>query len=157
LAELFRRSGAILFVGYSVSDPAIRYIVDAFAADRGDKENHVAPAYIFVASGSVQDERTWKSRGVEPLTYEPKDNHRLLHETLRSCAARYATGMFDRASIVLEFGSRSPLGALDREAISQLAWALREPSGYTARRFADLNPAAPIAWLDYCMVRDCLD
>jgi SIR2-like domain len=148
LAELFRRSGAILFVGYSVSDPAIRYIVDAFAADRGDKASHVAPAYIFVESGSIQDERTWKSRGVESLTFDPKDNYRLLHETLRRCAERYATGMFDRASIVLEFGSRSPLGTLDREAISQMTWALNEPSGYAARRFAELHPPAPIAWLD---------
>lgn len=33
LTELFLRTRAILFVGYSVSDPVIKYIVEAFAAE----------------------------------------------------------------------------------------------------------------------------
>jgi hypothetical protein len=148
LAELFRRSAAVLFVGYSVSDPAIRYVVDAFAAERGDKSAHVATAHILIATGTVQDERTWTSRGVETITYDPRDNHRLFHETLRNCANHYATGMFDRASIVHKYGSHSPLAALDREAVSQLTWALRDTSGHAARRFAEFDPPAPIAWLD---------
>jgi hypothetical protein len=148
LAELFRQSTAVLFVGYSVSDPAIRYVVDAFAADRGDTRGHVAVAYIITASGDAQDERTWKSRGIEPIVYDPRDNHRLLHETLRNCANRYATGLFDRASIVLEYGSQSPsgvLGAPDEGAISQMTWALKD--GYAARKFAKLDPPPSIAWL----------
>ncbi len=149
LTELFRRSAAVLFIGYSVSDPAIRYIVDAFAADRGDQRSHVAVAYILSgAAVPAEDERTWKSRGIEPISYNPRDNHVLLHETLRNCAAQYRTGFFDRASIVLKYGSRSPIGSLDREAISQITWALKDATGHAARRFAELTPPAPIDWLD---------
>jgi hypothetical protein len=148
LGELFRRSAAILFVGYSVSDPAIRYIVDAFAADRDQGGSRIAAAYILVAADDhMPAERTWKSRGVEPIVYDPRENHRLLHETLRYCGARRGVGLFDRISIVRDFGPKSPLGRLDGEAVSQVTWALKEPTGHIARRFSELDPAAPVAWL----------
>jgi hypothetical protein len=151
LAELFHRSEAILFLGYSVSDPAIRYIVDAFAADRPNEGAHTATAYIL--SGSTpdrakQDARTWRSRGIEPIMYDVRDNHRLLHETIRNCAKRYRMGLFDRTSIILEYSAHSPSATLDSEAVSQVTWALRDVDGHTARAFAKLNPSPPIKWLD---------
>lgn len=149
LGELFRRSEAVLFVGYSVSDPAIRYVVDAFAADRGDRGSHVAVAYVLSGPDlPAQDEQTWKSRGIEPISYDPREDHILLHETLKSCASQYRTGFFDRASIVLKYGSHSPAASMDRESISQITWALRDATGHAARRFSELSPPAPIDWLD---------
>jgi len=148
LTDLFRRSQAVLFVGYSVSDPAIRYIVDAFAAERLAADSHVATAYILTTAGPTQNEQTWKSRGIEPIIYDSQDHHRLLHETLRNCAGPYAAGLFDRPAIVLEYGSHNPVGALDQVAISQMTWAIRDVSGHAARRFAGIRPPAPISWLD---------
>ena len=121
--------------------------MDAFAADRDEDETRIATAYILVAADGIQAERTWKSRGVEPIVFDPRENYRLLHDTLRHCADRYVAGLFDRSSIVHEFGSQSPLGALDKDAVSQMTWALNEPTGHTARRFSELTPVAPIAWL----------
>jgi hypothetical protein len=146
LSELFRRASAILFVGYSVSDPAVRYIVDAFAADRSGHADRIAKAYLLL--GGTENEQTWRSRGIEPIVYDSRDNQRLLHETLQNCAKRYRSGFFDRESIVLEYGGTSPLGGLDDEAISQVTWALSDKSGHAARRFADLSPPAPIDWLE---------
>jgi hypothetical protein len=152
LTELFRRTQAILFVGYSVSDPAIRYIVDAFAADRANREYQVAKAFILdgaQADEALQHERTWKSRGIEPIVYDPTDNHRLLHETLQNCAKRYAAGYFDRDSIILEYGSQTPLGSLEDEVTSQVKWALQDESGHAARKFARVSPPPPLAWLEH--------
>jgi hypothetical protein len=148
LTDLFRRSQAVLFVGYSVSDPAIRYIVDAFAAERLAADSHVATAFILTTAGPTQYEQTWKSRGIEPIIYDSRDHHRLLHETLRNCASRYAAGLFDRPAIVLEYGSHNPVGALDQVAISQMTWAIRDVTGHAARRLAGIIPPAPISWLD---------
>jgi len=153
LAEMFRRTAAVLFIGYSVSDPAVRYIVDAFAADRSNPDAHVARAYILdgaLAEHSERDARTWRSRGIEPLIYDTRDgtDNSLLHETIRNCAKKYRRGFFDRDSIVIEYGARSPLGGLEPEAVSQIAWALRDPSGHAARQFAALEPPAPLDWLD---------
>jgi hypothetical protein len=147
LSELFRRASAILFVGYSVSDPAVRYIVDAFAADRPGHTDRIAKAYLLL--GGTENEQTWKSRGIEPIVYDSRDGHKLLHETLQNCAKRYRSGFFDRESIVLEYGGKSPLGGLDDEAISQVTWALNDKSGHAARRFADLDPPPPIEWLRF--------
>jgi hypothetical protein len=146
LSELFRRASAILFVGYSVSDPAIRYIVDAFAADRSGQTARIAKAFLLL--GGTESSETWNSRGIEPIVYDPRDDHTLLHETLRNCAKRYRSGFFDRESIVLEYAPQSPLGGLDPESISQITWALSDESGYAARRFAGLDPPPPIEWLD---------
>ncbi|MDQ2777320.1 MAG: SIR2 family protein [Acidobacteriota bacterium] len=152
LAELFRRSAAILFVGYSVSDPAIRYLVDAFAADRADEGARAAKAYIL--AGSIKehvskDERTWRSRGLVPLTYEICDgDHRLLHDTLRICAKRYKMGLFDRTSIIREYGTYSPVLRLDKAAVSQITWALQDSTGHSARYFATLTPSPPLDWLE---------
>jgi hypothetical protein len=146
LAELFRRSSAILFVGYSVSDPAVRYTVDAFAADRSGQADRIAKAYL-LAPGS-ETAQTWSSRGIEPIIYDDRDDHGLLHQTLRNCAKRYRSGFFDRDSIVLEYGSQNPLSGLEPEAISQITWALNDGSGHAARRFGELDPTPPIDWLD---------
>ncbi len=151
LAELFRRTSAVLFIGYSVSDPAIRYIVDAFAADRANQESRVAKAYLFTGASpdyAAQDEKTWKSRGIDPIIYDPRDDHHLLHETIQCCAKRYRSGFFDRESIVLEYGRQSPLGGLDQEAISQITWALNDESGHAARGFARIDPAPSLEWLE---------
>jgi hypothetical protein len=152
LSELFRRAAAILFVGYSVSDPAVRYIVDAFAADRANQDSRVARAYSFTGTTSdkaLLDERTWRSRGIAPIIYEVQgDDHRLLHETIQSCARRYRNGFFDRDSIVIEYGAQSPRGGLGQEAISQITWALNEKTGHAARTFSELVPAPALEWLD---------
>jgi hypothetical protein len=154
LSELFRRASAILFVGYSVSDPAVRYIVDAFAADRSGQTDRIAKAYLLI--GGSDNTQTWSNRGIEPIVYDPREGHRLLHETLKNFAKRYRSGFFDRESIVLEYGTQSPLGGLDSEAISQITWALGDKSGHAARCFADLIPSPPIDWLDILEEADLL-
>ena len=46
MTELFRRSSAILL--WDVSDPAIKYIVEAFAADKAEEGRKVAKSYILL-------------------------------------------------------------------------------------------------------------
>src|SRR5206468_4252068 len=73
-----------------------------------------------------------------------------------NCAKRYKTGLFDRTAIIMEYGSQTPLGALDKEAISQITWALKDANGHTARQFATLKPTPPIDWLEILTAQNLL-
>jgi hypothetical protein len=61
---------------------------------------------------------------------------------------------FSTGSIVLEYGRHSPLSGLESEGISQIIWALREPSGHAARGFAEMEPPAPLDWLEVLEAND---
>ena len=56
LSELFRRF-AVLFVGYSVEDPVVRYMMDAFAADRALGEG-VRKAFVLAGCSRTIRETT---------------------------------------------------------------------------------------------------
>ena len=87
VAQLFQ-SFTVVFVGYSVSDPVIRYVVDAFAADRAAGEK-VGEAYVFAPHGKGDDAEEalrWRQLGLEPLLYLKDDEHRALHESLQEWA-----------------------------------------------------------------------
>ena len=77
----------VVFVGYSLSDPVMRYLVDAVAAERA-KGRDLGRAYAF--AGYDPEETTveraraeWKARNVEPMLYDKADDHSLLRRTLR--------------------------------------------------------------------------
>jgi hypothetical protein len=145
LTELFRRVSSVLFVGYSVSDPAVRYIVDAFAADRANREFRVAKTYLLT---SEQDEKYWRARGIHPILYDQAGDHRVLHDTLQIWAKKCRSGSTDRDAIIKGYGSISPRAGLDPEPISQVIWALNDKNGHSARTFAGLMPCPPLEWLE---------
>src|SRR5438093_204375 len=68
ISDLFRRF-TVLFVGYSVEDPVIRYMMDAFAADRASGEG-VGPAYVLAGThdlGLKEASDAWEAKGVIPI------------------------------------------------------------------------------------------
>ncbi len=78
ISDLFRRF-AVLFVGYSVEDPVVRYMMDAFAADRALGEG-VGKAYVL--AGSQEADRhvnieAWEAKGIVPLLYDDSDRQEL--------------------------------------------------------------------------------
>ena len=90
LGELFRNF-TVCFVGYSIDDPVLRYMMDALAADRLLGE---APMEMF-AFGSYpkgkedQRAREWEAKNVTPILYREHWNHRYLHRTLHAWADTY--------------------------------------------------------------------
>jgi hypothetical protein len=80
VSELVRRY-TVCFVGYSVSDPVMRYITDAVAADRESGES-LPPMFAFVGyqpGAEAEVEEEWSAKDITPIPYLDEDNHKHLH------------------------------------------------------------------------------
>src|SRR5215204_106597 len=86
VTELFRNF-VVCFVGYSINDPVLRYMMDALAADRMLGES-MAQAYAFGECVPGLEESKiieWKAKGVTPILYDVpalNGSHAALHGTL---------------------------------------------------------------------------
>jgi hypothetical protein len=146
IVEVFRDFQPV-FIGYSIGDPVVSYLVDALAASnrRGGK---LSKGYAFVGAkleefAEVRAE--WIAKGVEPLIYDNKEGHRLLHETFAEWARWHELGLESRVRIINEVGSRPP-NKPDDHHIGQVLWALCDERGATAASWAKMNPPPPLDW-----------
>lgn len=152
VSELFR-SYVVCFVGYSINDPVLRYMTDALAADRLLGET-TPQAWAFgecePGQESVQDEH-WKAKGVTPILYhKPKGSHdhSVLHHTLHVWAKTYDDGALGKERIVVEHALARPSASTPQDNfVARMLWALSDPSGLPAKRFADHKPTPPLEWL----------
>ncbi len=150
VSELFR-SYTVCFVGYSLNDPVLRYMMDALAADRLLGE---FPPEMFAfgefKKGEIETEKQqWLAKNVTPILYKKHSNHHYLHETLSKWAETYRDGLGGKEQIVVTTALINPSNSnLYNEHAQKLAWALSDPSGIPARTFANLQPSPSLAWLD---------
>ncbi|MCA2410537.1 SIR2 family protein [Rhizobium leguminosarum bv. viciae 248] len=150
----------VLFIGYSLNDPVLRYMTDAFAAEdaitrRGQKRS---PAYIFVPyPGTVQpDPKPWQQRQLEPIFYRQAYRHRALTKTLVGWAMARTDYLASASTIIRRYGSRLP-SALEPSQSSDLVWAVcsrPDDKGHGARIFSQLADPPPIEWLNEFERRD---
>jgi len=142
VSELFRNY-TVCFVGYSIEDPVLRYMMDALAAERllGGEPLQM---YAF-ARGSHDDCDDWYAKGVVPIMY---CEHQHLHESIDNWASIYRDGITGKEAIVERIGRSNPQeSSLDDDMTGRLLWALSDPSGGPAKRFADLDPLPSLDWL----------
>ena len=139
------------FVGYSIDDPVLRYMMDALAADSRLGES---PPEMF-AFGSFSKGREearaneWRAKNVTPILYREHWRHAYLHRTLRSWADTYRDGARGKERIVVEYAMARPDTATGRDDfVSRMLWALSDPKGLPAKRFAELNPVPGLDWLE---------
>ena len=148
MTELFRHF-SVLFVGYSLDDPVMRYLLDALAADRklatGPQQAYALVAYAPGTEAAVR--AAWEAREVNPIFYSDEKGHVALHRTLRLWAEQKLNGLTARAAIVRSLAPKDPKTLEPREQ-KQLIWAIRESSSYCAREFSGLEPLPPLGWLD---------
>lgn len=152
VSELFRNY-VVCFVGYSINDPVLRYMMDALAADRllGERTND---AYAFGAcrpGGEAEATLEWRAKGVTPILYHvppgTKD-HSLLHRTLTTWANIYRDGISGREQIVTKYAMSMPTASTKEDNfVGRVLWAVSSDKGIPARRFAEIEPAPPIEWL----------
>ncbi|SDH03865.1 anti-phage defense-associated sirtuin Dsr1 [Nitrosomonas sp. Nm132] len=153
VSELFRNY-VVCFVGYSINDPVLRYMMDALAADRMLGE--VTPqAYALgdCEPGQEHDKTIeWKAKGVTPVLYEvPVGNHDhpALHRTLQAWAETYRDGILGKERIVVDYALARPSASIRQDDfVGRMLWALSHESGLPAKRFADFNPAPALEWLE---------
>lgn len=127
ITELFREF-TVLFVGYSLDDPVMSYMVDALAAERA-KGAALNIAYAFAeydAAGSLSERKArdaWLAKNVEPILYDSKDDHKLLRNTLVEWARIKTDPYRTREQIVLDGIFKLPSGP-DDPIVERVTWAL---------------------------------
>lgn len=149
VTELFRNF-TICFVGYSLGDPVLRYMMDALAADRamGASENEVFALGGYAKNKEAQVEEYWSARGVTPVLYRRDKQHSKLHRTLRKWAETYSAGVAGKERIIVEYSHLRPHESTKQDDfVSRLLWALSDRSGLPAKKFAELDPVPSLEWL----------
>jgi len=157
VTELFSHF-TVLFVGYSVNDPVIRYMTDAIAAERLRGYEVFKQPYVIAHTTPSQrsdNEKTWRAMGIEPVLYTHSHNN--LYNTLKEWGNYIRDGLNAKARIVIKEAPVAPLPPYDQDSsVIQLIDVLSEKTkpnqenvtGYPARIFNELdNPPAPIEWL----------
>lgn len=129
----------VLFIGYSVADPVMNYLVSAISYENqrrrqnnsktvhskdfnGNQENEdETKPTIYAFAGYKKGEREekqnrWKSLGVEPILYKitKDDDHSLLYDTIREWASRKKTGLTGSKNWLKE-KLKSPYKESDKE------------------------------------------
>lgn len=150
LSELLRNF-VVCFVGYSINDPVLRYMMDALAADRllGESTPEMF-AFGNFSKGKEEDaEREWRAKNVTPILYREHWNHAYLHRTLRAWSRTYRDGAQGKEQIVRESAISRPLANTEEDNfVGRVIWALSDPSGLPAKRFAEIDPVPSIEWLE---------
>ena len=152
VSELFRNY-VVCFVGYSINDPVLRYMMDALAADRMLGE--VTPqAWALGDCEPGQEHRKtieWEAKGVTPILYEVaagSHDHSVLHQTLHAWADTYRDGILGKERIVVSHALARPSASTQQDDfVGRMLWALSDKSGLPAKRFADFNPVPSLDWL----------
>lgn len=152
VSELFRNY-VVCFVGYSINDPVLRYMMDALAADRMLGE--VTPQAWALGDCEPGQEHLksieWEAKGVTPILYNVpagSHDHSALHQTLHAWAETYRDGVQGKEAIVVKHALARPQDSTRQDDfVGRMLWALSDKSGLPAKRFADLNPAPSLDWL----------
>lgn len=154
VGELFRNY-IVCFVGYSIDDPVLRYMMDALAADRNQGET-VPQAYAFgdFSSGNKDSKETrWKAKGVIPILYKVhsgRNPHSILHKTLKEWAQTYEEGTTGKERIVTEYAIAHPSESTQQDDfVGRMIWALSDKDGLPAKLFAEFDPVPSLDWLKF--------
>ncbi|MGN7937302.1 anti-phage defense-associated sirtuin Dsr1 [Pseudomonas sp. 22447] len=152
VGELFRNF-IVCFIGYSINDPVLRYMMDALAADR--RLGEVTPkAWAFGESEPGQEALKtieWEAKGVTPILYKVLPgsyDHSRLHATLRKWSETYSEGTTGKERMVSSNALARPSASTkEDDFVGRMLWALSDKSGIPAKRFAEFNPAPALEWL----------
>lgn len=150
VSELFRNY-TVCFVGYSINDPVLRYMMDALAADRllGESPPEMFAFGSYSKGKEEKRANEWQAKNVTPILYREHNRHAYLHKTLRTWADTYRDGVRGKERIVVECAIARPLASTKQDDfVGRLLWALSDPGGLPARRFAELAPVPSLDWLE---------
>lgn len=149
VSELFRNF-TVCFVGYSINDPVLRYMMDALAADRllGESPPEMFAFGSYSKGKEIERSNEWQAKNVTPILYREFRHHAYLHKTLRAWADTYRDGIRGKERIVVECAIARPLASTQQDDfVGRMLWALSDPGGLPAKRFAELDPVPSLDWL----------
>ena len=148
----------ICFVGYSIDDPILRYMMDALSADQlmGEDRNRHYWAFAGVDKNSTYQKtaQLWKLKNVIPILYRTRNYHRLLHQTLHVWAEHYCNGLLGKKSIIGRYTSKPPTKSTQQDNyVGRVLWAISDPTGEPAKHFAEQTPPPSLEWLTEVFVK----
>lgn len=145
ISEMFRTYD-VCFVGYSLGDAILRYMVDALAALRLEAGTDGVNCWALAENGATSREQ-WEAKGVKPILYK-EGWHDLLHRTLHVWTALYKDGLQAKETIISRNAPLPPdTGTEEDDFVGRVLWALADPSCAPAEHFAQLDPPPPLEWL----------
>lgn len=150
VTELFRNY-TVCFVGYSINDPVLRYMMDALAADqqRGESPQEVFAFGSFKGRGKNKSEEDWCAKNVTPILYSESRNHSLLHRTLRAWGETHRDGILGKERIVSLYAMAKPVASTKQDDfVGRMRWAISDIKGLPAKRFAEFDPLPSLDWLE---------
>ena len=140
--EIFRHY-RVVFIGYRVEDPTMRYLVSALAASREEGTQQFKQPYAFAPYGVGEDaataaeaEQQWRLKGIKPLSYDAANDHQHLWGALGEWADDHRQGISGRRQKVTILSQTPPADEND-SAVGEMAWALKDVK--IARYFSDLK------------------
>ena len=111
VSELFRNY-TVCFVGYSINDPVLRYMMDALAADRllGESPPEMFAFGSYSKGKETERDNEWKAKNVTPILYREHNRHTTCtrpyvpgqRPTATACAARSASSSIRHGTAVGE-------------------------------------------------------
>jgi len=152
VSELFRNY-VVCFVGYSINDPVLRYMMDALAADRmlGESTQQFWALGACEPGQEHRQTKKWAAKGVSPILYTVpagSQDHSALYQTLQNWADTYRDGVQGKEAIVVNHALTRPQNSTPQDDfVGRMLWALSDKSGLPAKRFADFNPVPSLDWL----------
>lgn len=150
VSDLFR-GYTVCFVGYSINDPILRYMMDALAADKLMGED-TKQAFAFGSHSKGNEDQLaneWEAKNVVPILYKETRKHTYLHRTLQAWASSYRDGVTGKQAIVSRYANLKPTGTTKQDDfVGRLMWALSDKTGLPAKRFADMDPVPSLDWLE---------
>lgn len=149
VSDLFRNY-TVCFIGYSVQDPVLRYMVDALAADSrlGEKRRAVYAFGSYEPNHIEQETASWNARGINnPILYRAGPGHTMLHDTLARWAKFYSDGLNGKCQIIIREAAGKPSTVKGDGRNERVLWALSDPRPAPSKEFAELDPPPAIGWL----------
>ena len=159
VAELFRRF-TVVFIGYSIDDPVMRYVVDAYRAVDPIGE---VQTYAFVGSSITKKQSViaeWKAKHVEPIWYRiDRGDHGLLYNSLCALSQLKQKGTSAPQAVLRRYCT-GPADLLTTEDRTQVFWAMRRiedkrdssssissPSESALKAVAQCAPSSITSWI----------
>ena len=143
VVELFRHFH-VVFVGYSLEDPTMRYLVSALAAAREANPQQFKPPFAFASfdanNGAIAREkvvREWRLAGITAIPFDRSGKYKQLWTSLKVWGDDHRQGVSGRRQKVAKFGQSPPLPGEGDSTVRELAWALKDAE--VARYFAGLE------------------
>lgn len=149
VTELFR-SYEVCFIGYSVNDPILRYVMDAFSADRrlGESTQKVWAFAPYKKNKYSSEKKKWESKGINAILYRSTKKHTYLHKTIQRWAESYQSGITAKEYVIRRFSSFYPSKSTQEDNfVGKMIWALSDSSGKTAQLFSQIEPLPKLEWL----------